>query len=374
MKLLKKIGKWLLYLLGSIVALILILLLIIRINSTGVEEPFLDANGNELPNSIAVIEQPVMNGAVQRLVIRGKDISKPVLLRVHGGPGSTYLPPFFQVAGIDMEDLFVVCYWDQRGSGPAYTPDIPDSSITLPQIVDDGLEVATYLKQKFNKDKIYIEGASWGTTVAAFMVQKNPELFIAYIGIGQMANQSLSEQMSWDFVMEKSRENNDSISIRQLLDIGRPPYPDKTNAEMAAACDIERLVVDKYVPMKPPVDNAMIKLIKKVFLYNGFSFKNKFDMVFNYEAMIEPAYTTLWPTCFNVNLIRDVPELKIPVFIMHGENDHHTETSLAKAYFDTLQAPSKQWYLFEDAGHGANIEQPEKYRSIYINEILKKTL
>jgi pimeloyl-ACP methyl ester carboxylesterase len=204
-RILKSIGKWFLFLLGGMVGLILILLLIIRINSTGVEEPFLDENGKVLPNSIAVIEQPVMNGVVQRLVIRGKDVSKPVLLRVHGGPGSTYVPPFFQLAGNDMEDLVVVCYWDQRGSGPAYTPDIPDSTLTLPQIVDDGLEVAAYLKNKFNKDKIYIEGASWGTTVSAFMVQKKPELFHAYIGIGQMANQSLSEQMSWDFAMEKSR-------------------------------------------------------------------------------------------------------------------------------------------------------------------------
>jgi pimeloyl-ACP methyl ester carboxylesterase len=157
-----------------------------------------------------------------------------------------------------------------------------------------------------------------------------------------------------------------------LLDIGRPPYPDKTNAEMAEACDIERLVVDKYVPHKPPVDNAMIKLVKKVLLYNGFSLKNKLNMIFNYDAMIEPAYTILWPTCFNVNLIRDVPEWKIPVFIVQGENDHHTETSLAKEYFDSIQAPFKKWYLFEGAGHGANIEQPEKYRSIYLNEILKR--
>ena len=372
MKILKKIGKWLLIFISVTLTFILVLLLIIRINSTGVEEPFLDENGKVLTNSIAVIEQPIMNGAVQRLVIRGKDMGKPVLLRVHGGPGSTYLPPFFQLAGNDLEDLFVVCYWDQRGSGPAYTPDIPISTITLPQIVDDGLEVAAYLKRKFNKDKIYIEGASWGTTVSAFMVQKNPELFYAYIGIGQMANQALSEQMSWDFAIEKSSENNDSISIRQLLEIGRPPYPDKTNAEMAEACDIERLVVDKYVPLKPPVDNAMIKLVKKVLLYNGFSLKNKLNMIFNYEAMIEPAYTTLWPTCFHVNLIKDVPEWKIPVFIMHGENDHHTETLLAKEYFDTIQAPFKKWYLFEDAGHGVNIEQPEKYRSIYVDEILKR--
>ena len=356
---------------SAILSLILVILLIIRFNSTGKEEPFTDENGKILSNSIAVIEQPVINGVAQRLVMRGREISKPVLLRVHGGPGSTFVPPLFQLLGIDMEDLFVVCYWDQRGSGPAYTSNIPDSTITLPQIVDDGLEVAAYLKSKFNKDKIYIEGASWGTTVSACMVQKNPELFYAYIGIGQMANQPLSEQMSWDFVMDQAQKNNDSLSIKQLIEIGRPPYPDKTNAEMADACDIERLVVDKYVPFKPPMDNSMTRMFKKVLLYNGFSFKNKLNMIFNYDAMIEPAYKILWATCFNVNLFRDVAEWKIPVFIVQGENDHYTETSLAKAYFDSIQAPEKFWYLFEDAGHGANYEQPEKYRSIIINDVLK---
>jgi pimeloyl-ACP methyl ester carboxylesterase len=372
-RVLKSIGKWFLISLGGIVGLILIFLLLIRINSTGKEKPFLDEHGNVLANSIAVIEHPVINGVPQRLVIRGKDIRKPVLLRVHGGPGSTYLPPLFQLAGNDLEDLFVVCYWDQRGSGPAYTPDIPDSTLTLPQIVDDGLEVAEYLKNKFRKEKIYIEGASWGTTVSAYMVQKNPKIFHAYIGNGQMANQALSEQMSWDFVMEQAQKNNDSISIRQLLDIGRPPYPDKTNAEMAEACDIERLVVEKYVPFKPPVDNVMFRMIKTLLFYNGWSLKNKLNMIFNYDAMmIEPAYTTLWPTCFNINLIRDVPEWQIPEFIVQGENDHHTETSLAKEYFDSIQAPLKKWYLFEDAGHGANFEQPERYRSIIINDVLKE--
>ena len=71
-RILKLIGKWFLFLLCGMVGLILILLLIIRINSTGKEEPFLDEHGNVLANSIAVIEQPVINEVAQRHVIRGK--------------------------------------------------------------------------------------------------------------------------------------------------------------------------------------------------------------------------------------------------------------------------------------------------------------
>ena len=369
MKILKKIGKWLLIITSGILTLILVLLLIIRVNSTGKEEPFKDENGKIIPNSIAVIEDKVINGAPQRLTIRGKDVNNPVLLKVHGGPGYPHIPPMYRILGIDLEDLFVVCYWDQRGSGPAYSPDIPDSTLTLPQIVDDGLEVVNYLKSKFNKDKIYIEGASWGTTVAAFMVQKKPELFYAYIGIGQMANQPLSEQMSYDFAMNEARKNNDTLSINQLLEIGRPPYPDKTNIEMAEACDIERLVVDKYVPMKFNLNN--FEATKKILLYSGWTLKDKMAPFLSADY-VGPGYKILWPTCFNVNLMRDIPVWEIPVYIIQGDTDYYTDTSLAIAYFDSIQAPFKKLYLFENASHVANWEQPEKFREIMIHDVLNK--
>jgi pimeloyl-ACP methyl ester carboxylesterase len=370
MKILKKIGKWLLIILGGFIGLILILLLVIRINSSGKEESFLDEHGKVLPNSIAFHEDRVFNGVPQRITIRGKNKENPILLRVHGGPGGAAPPIFHRLIGIDLEDIFTICYWEQRGGGMAYInfgDQIPDSTVTLEQIVDDGLEIAKYLKKTFNKDKIYIEGISWGTTVSAFMIQKNPDLFEAYIGIGQMANQPLSEEISYDFVMEEAIKNNDTVSINQLKQIGRPPYPNKSAREMAEACDIERLIVDKYAP--PSRDIFAPGTIIDIFLDNGMTFKEKF------VPIIKPvnwnAYQLLWPTCFNVNLMRDVPEWKIPVYIMQGENDHYTETLLAKEYFDSIIAPKKKWFLFEKKWHGANYDNPEKYRSIYINEILK---
>jgi len=161
---------------------------------------------------------------------------------------------------------------------------------------------------------------------------------------------------------------NDTIAINQLTRIGRPPYPEKTSREMADACDTERIIVEKYAPSKNNI--SFFKAVTGVLLDRGMTFKEKFISVANRE-LNSNAYWILWPTCFNVNLMRDVPEWKIPVFIMQGENDHYTETSLAKQYFDSIAAPEKKWYLFEDASHGVHFQYPEKYRSIYINDILK---
>lgn len=369
MKTLKKIGKWLLVLLGAIVAFILVVLLIIRINSSGDEEPFLDEKGNVLANSIAMHEDMTINGVPQRVTIRGKDQNNPVLLIVHGGPGAPILPVIYKLKGVDLEDIFTVCYWEQRGSGLAYNDSIPDSSITLNHIVDDGLKLSNHLRKTFKKDKIYIEGLSWGTAVAAYMVQKKPELYHAYIGSGLMANQSLSEELSYEFAMSESQKHNDTLSIHQLKQIGRPPYVKNSKNSVTEAFEIERQIVMKYTPTKLDID---FTFIKSMFLDNGLTFNEKFTDMINSPETYYPASKILESTAIDMNLMRDIPELKVPVYILQGDNDHFTETSVAKTYFDSLIAPSKKWFLFEDGTHGVQIEYPKKYRSIYINEILGK--
>lgn len=369
MKILKKTGKWFLILLGGLVAFILVVLLIIRINSAGDEEPFLDEKGNVLPKSIAMHEDMLINGVAQRVTIRGKDKDNPVLLIVHGGPGYPLLPVFYKLTDADLEDIFTVCYWDQRGSGLAYNESIPDSSITLNNIVDDGLELSNHLKKTFNKDKIYIEGTSWGTVVATYMVQKKPELYHAYIGSGQIGNQYLSDELAFDFAMAEAEKHNDTLSVNQLKQIGRPPYSNNLNHSTTEAYKTVQGVIMKYAPLKLDADYTFLM---RMFLDNGLTFEEKFTDMINDPSEYYPASKILEPTAIDINLMRDIPELKVPVYILHGDNDHITETSLAKAYFDSLVAPSKKWFLFENGTHGVQVEFPEKYRSIYINEILGK--
>ena len=369
---LKKIGKWILYSIFSVVTLLLILLLVIRMNSSGNEEPILDAQGNISPHSIAYHEDLLVNGVAQRITVRGEDVNNPILLLVHGGPGSPFLPSAMRASGVLLEDLFTVCVWEQRGSGKTYDGDLPDSVVTLDHIVDDGLDIVRYLKKKLNKNKVYIEGYSWGTTVSAFMVQKQPDLFHAYIGVGQMANQPLSEELSWNFAMNEAKSHQDTFSINQLNYIGCPPYDSKSNGELVEACNIERRIVRKYNPSRITVSD--LEMLKTILLDNGQTFKDKYNMFFGDSELRWHGYYLLWPTCYHTNLMRDVPELKVPVFMIQGENDHHTETSVAKTYFDSLVAPKKRWLVIEEATHSVAYEYPMKYRSIYEEEILNKTM
>ena len=70
-----------------VLGVIIITLAIILYLSPGKTSPITDASGNELPNSIAVIEKPEINEVKQSIIIRGENKNNPVLLFVHGEPG-----------------------------------------------------------------------------------------------------------------------------------------------------------------------------------------------------------------------------------------------------------------------------------------------
>ncbi len=365
LKIIKKIFKILFISLSSVIALLLIMLLVIRINSTGNAEPILDKNGDIIENSISEIMDTLINGAPQRLTIRGTDISNPILLKIHGGPASAFIHPWAQDTAL--EKRFVVCYWDQRGGGPAYTQKLPKSSFTLDQIVEDGIAVSKFLLERFGRNKIFIMGNSWGTAVGAFMVKQQPDLYSAYIGIGQMANQSLSEKLSYDFVWNKAMERKDTVAIEKLQGIGPPPY--ETTATMVKAVKIERYYVKKYAPIQAANPDALGALTDFL-LYDGLTFNYKLSFLSGDTK--NNTFDLLWPECTNINLIRDIPQWEIPVFIIQGAQDHFTETSLAKTYYDALQAPFKEWFLFENSTHMPDLEEPGKYREV-LDEIIAKT-
>ena len=268
----KKVKKLLVGLSTGISILLLISLILLLCFSPQKTAPFLDENGNLLQNSITSIESIDLNGVEQRVLIRGANKDNPVLLHLHGGPGSPD-HPFMKRNGQVLEDLFTVCYWEHRGSGASYSKDIPVETMNLNQIVADGIALSQQLRERFQKEKIYIQGHSWGTAVATHMVQKNPELFHAYFGIGQIADPKLSDQLSYDFTLQAAKNANDQNTIQALKKIGRPPYssPDVwTKAVM-----VERQLMRPYQNAPIHREESMLDIYKAFVLYPEYSIGDK---------------------------------------------------------------------------------------------------
>ncbi|MGL5891038.1 MAG: alpha/beta fold hydrolase, partial [Bacteroidia bacterium] len=162
------------FIITAVILLILALpLILLRMISPGKTSPVRDAKGKLVSGSIAVIERVSIGGTEQAMIIRGHDVKNPVLLYLHGGPGTPEFA-FIKKEFAELEKHFTICYWEQRGAGKSAKWKLPSEQVTLEQLVKDCGEVAVYLQQRFKTGRIYLLGHSWGTVLGAHSAKTYP--------------------------------------------------------------------------------------------------------------------------------------------------------------------------------------------------------
>jgi pimeloyl-ACP methyl ester carboxylesterase len=193
----------------------LILVGLLLAGSPGKPEPFLDQNGRPLAGSISEEIHVHINGVAQGMFIKGKDRTKPVLLFVHGGPSMPEYAVSRKYPAV-LENSFLACWWEQRGSGLSYSPDIPPETLTVEQLVSGALEVTDYLRKRFGQAKIYLMGHSWGSLICIQAAARAPELYRAYIGMGQVSRQLESEKLACAYMLEQLALAGDKRMLQRL--------------------------------------------------------------------------------------------------------------------------------------------------------------
>ena len=214
----RKVGKIVLVLCSVTVLCTIALVTILLIQSYGKMKPFLDENGNIIKGSISEKVYANINGVNMGMIIKSKDASNPVLLFVHGGPGMPEYP-LTEKYPTGLEDYFTVVWWDQRGSGLSYQSGMPEEKMTTEQFISDTIEVSKYLRERFGQDKIYLMAHSWGSYIGIQAAAKSPELYHAYIGIGQISNTMESEKIAYDYMLKYYKEAGDEKTVKKLQNL-----------------------------------------------------------------------------------------------------------------------------------------------------------
>ena len=195
--------------------------------------PIVGGDGRPLRGSVAELATVPIGGHDQAMMIRGRSVENPVLLYLAGGPGGTDLGAMR--ADVGLEQDFVVVTWDQRGTGKSYSALDPADTLTFDQVVADTVEVTTYLRERFDEDRIYLAGNSWGTIVGVLAVQRHPELYLAYVGAGQMVSTTATDRMFWEDSLAWADESGNAALAATLRENGPPPYDDLLAYEPAIA-------------------------------------------------------------------------------------------------------------------------------------------
>ncbi len=347
------------YTLLALGGLLIILLVYLAIISSGKPEAFRDENGEILEGSISEKIFVQIGGVKQGMFIQSKDSTNPVLLYLHGGIPEYFLTKKYPTG---LEDCFTVVWWDQRGAGLSYNADIPEESMTLGQMISDTKEVTNYLRKRFEQDKIYLMGRSGGTFIGIHVAAKAPELYHAYIGIGQMSDHLKSERMAYEYMVKEYRDAGNRRMLRKLeaspvtdrIPYGYLKLRDKAMHTIGVGTtrDMSSIVTGIFIPS---LTCRAYTFTEKINLWRGKA-----------QAGVHP----LWNTILATDLSEQVPDLKIPVYFMHGIYDYTVSYNLARDYFEKLNAPEKGFYTFSQSAHSPMFEEPERFREVVEKDIL----
>jgi proline iminopeptidase len=311
------------------------------------------SDGTTLPGSVAELTTVDVGDHELGLMIRGVDTDNPVLLFLAGGPGGSELGAMRRHSGA-LEDDFVVATLDQRGTGTSYDQLDPTGTMTLDEAIANAVAATHYLRERFDEEKVYLVGQSWGTTLGVLAVQQQPELYRAYVGVGQMVSQKNTDRIFYDDTLAWAREHANTALVRTLEANGAPPYTDILDYEAALSHQMQIHPYDHSTNSEGSGEMSENIFVEEYTLL---------DQVHIMGATID-VFSVLYPQLQDIDFRTQATELDVPVYLAQGRHEAPGRQLLAQEWFTQLQAPAKEWTYFDTSGHRPLWEQPEEFHDL----------
>ena len=321
-------------------------------------ETLKNKDGEEIIGSLVEKTYIEIGGIKQGFFIRSENPENPIVLFLHGGPGGPELPFIISFELSErLEKYFTVCYWDQRGSGMSFNSSIDPKTMTVEQMIEDTRQLTEYLQQRFGHKKIYLMGHSWGSYLGIKTIEKYPDYYFAYIGIGQVANDLESEKVAYDYMLKHAMKTNDNRAVKKLkkIDKDSSDFP-----QLKYIMTTRSLLMNKYGIGIMRKNCSTISLLKRLLFFKGYTFSEKTNVargsLFSLKHLFDKTVTD--------NLFESSITFQIPIFIMHGKWDYQVSYTLAHEWFDKIVSPQKMFFSFDNSAHSPNMEEPEKFVQI----------
>lgn len=327
---------------------------------------FYDDNGNIIPESISEKIYIDIGGTEIGLLITGKNKSNPVLLFLGGGPGiPEYLLEYRKPS--KLADEFVVCYLEYRGTSISYRPNMDAAALTTKCYLSDVTTVTEYLRKRFSQEKIYLMGHSFGTFIGIQSAFEHPEFYHAYIAMSQIVNQSESEVIAYQFMLDQYRKVNNTKMIDKFEKYQIISSDDAYRAYCVSALR-DKAMHDLGIGTTHTMDSVITGIflpslrckvytpLERINIWRGKKFVE--DSPVESERMLFNAYD-------------EVPSLEIPIYFFGGIYDHTCCYSLQKSYYEMIRAPLKGFYTFGHSAHSPLWEESEQAIKILRQDVLQ---
>lgn len=307
------------------------------------------------PKGIDEAQYVTIGGIEQWVTIRGWDRDNPVLLFLHGGPGdvtSTWTFAMF----VPWEKQFTVVQWDQRGAGRTLGKTGPSvaPTMTVDRLVQDGIELSEYLRKHLGKDKVVIVCHSFGTILGLGMARARPDLFYAYVGTGQVADETRNYSVAYDALLKKAQTVGNQQALDDLKRVGPPPY------KSGEGYGVQRRWANEFEGADQFLNGGIgLKLVAPGTTLQDFNDSEE-GQLFSGQHLVRQT-ASKGPKELGL-------EFSVPMFIFQGEEDFTTPTSLARQYEEAMKAPKKAFVPIRGGGHFAVFMRSDQF----LNELIAR--
>jgi len=282
-----------------------------------------------------------IGGVEQWIQIRGENRDNPVMLVLHGGPGSPYA--LFTPLLREWEEHYTVVQWDRRGAGKTLRRNGREGcgEMSFERCVADAIELVEHLCSYLGKDKVVLFAGSMGTMIGTPLVQRRPDLFEVYVATDLYVDMIDNEAESYRRALRNPK------AAKALAAIGPDPAKwDHRAWEVKMRWSMDNAVLGKlFLPLVLRREVYGWRDLRHVMAGFGYSKKALFQDFMSFRA--DPAF-------------------EVPVVILQGSDDDVTVRSLAEDFFARVTAPSKRMALVEGAGHFAAFTHPARFLELLV--------
>jgi len=307
--------------------------------------------------SFAHLEMFNINNSSQWVLVRGKNIDAPLLIHVQQGPGLPMISEATETEKrLQLEDNFLVAYWDQRGCGKSYSKDILPETISLEQMADDLITCTKYLLEKYNKNKAVIVGYSIGATISLMAAAKDSSIFTVIFATGVDVDIPYANDYVLDFAMSKAVARDNKKLVQKIKELKRQPIVESKRFQQRA----EIITNLGGINAGSTYINLLLSSVKNILFsrYYGIGglVKTMKGMAFCQNSLL--------PELNSFNLFQKVKKISVPVHFIQGSLDAIAPPERGKAYYEQLQAADKSFTMFEKSAHMPQYEESEKFSNL----------
>ncbi|MFF4039614.1 alpha/beta fold hydrolase [Streptomyces sp. NPDC001816] len=310
------------------------------------------------PNGIDEGSYVRIGGIDQWISIRGEDLSNPVILEIHGGPGASNL--VFVPRTRAWERHFTIVRWDMRGAGRTFAAGGPagQGEMTLDRLYADALEVTEHVRNRLGVAKLLLVANSFGTVTGLRLARNHPELYSAYVGTDQnIIGGGRDTSSSYEALLARLEKAGKKKELAKVVAMG----PDQTawsahewseHAKIAVTTDPLTYDTMKTVVIRSLWFSPFHNLRGLRSYLKGMNFSEQ-----------------LGPQAMTVDERAEGTSFRLPFFLFQGDSDVLTPPEPARRFHEEVTAPVKDFALIKEASHFASFRHPDQFLDLMLSKV-----